>query len=82
MRVRPATVRDAVAITSILNAFLASTTIEWTEVPHSGASIVEWLDDHEVVLVAEDGDEIVGVAAFGWFRDAVKRPGYRYTDIR
>jgi phosphinothricin acetyltransferase len=79
MRVRPATVRDAVAITSILNAFLASTTIEWTEVPHSGASIVEWLDDHEVVLVAEDGDEIVGVAAFGWFRDAVKRPGYRYT---
>jgi L-amino acid N-acyltransferase len=29
--------------------------------------------------VAEEGGEIVGVAAFGWFRDAVKRPGYRFT---
>jgi phosphinothricin acetyltransferase len=29
--------------------------------------------------VAEDGGEVVGVAAFGWFRDVVKWPGYRFT---
>ena len=34
---------------------------------------------HEVVLVAEDRGEVVGVAAFGWFRDVVKWPGYRFT---
>jgi L-amino acid N-acyltransferase len=32
-----------------------------------------------VVLVAEDRGEVVGVAAFGWFRDVVKWPGYRFT---
>jgi L-amino acid N-acyltransferase len=37
------------------------------------------LDGHETVLVAEDGGETVGVAAFGWFRDVSKRPGYRFT---
>lgn len=29
--------------------------------------------------MAEDGHQVVGVAAFGWFRDVVKRPGYRFT---
>jgi hypothetical protein len=29
------------------------------------------------VLVAEEGAEVIGVAAFGWFRDLIKRPGYR-----
>src|SRR6202034_1415599 len=42
-------------------------------------SIPEWVGEHETVLVAEDRGEIVGVAAFGWFRDVVKRPGYRFT---
>jgi L-amino acid N-acyltransferase len=79
MIVRPATVDDAVAIASILTAFVATTTIEWTDSPQTEHTVVEWLDDHEVVLVAEDEEEVVGVAAFGWFRDVVKRPGYRYT---
>jgi phosphinothricin acetyltransferase len=41
--------------------------------------VVGWLDQHETVLVADDGGAVVGVAAFGWFRDALVRPGYRFT---
>ena len=71
--VRPASAADGVVIGSILNALLATTAIEWTDTPHTADSILEWLDDHETVLVAEDGGTVVGVAAFGWFRD-VKWP--------
>jgi phosphinothricin acetyltransferase len=77
--VRPATAADAEAIASILNALIATTTIEWTEAPHTVADVRTWLDEHETVLVAEEGGEVVGVAAYGWFRDAVRRPGYRFT---
>jgi L-amino acid N-acyltransferase len=79
MIVRPAVAADAVAIASLLNAHLATTTIEWTTMPQTAVSILEWLDEHEAALVAEEGGEVVGVAAFGWFRDASKRPGYRFT---
>jgi L-amino acid N-acyltransferase YncA len=77
--VRPASTADGVAIGSILNALLATTAIEWTDTPHTTESILEWLDEHETVLVAEVGGEVVGVAAFGWFRDVIRRPGYRFT---
>jgi L-amino acid N-acyltransferase len=77
--VRAAAANDAVAIASLLNAFLATTTIEWTDTPHTPGTVLAWLDEHETVLVAEEQDEVVGVAAFGWFRDVVKRPGYRFT---
>jgi putative acetyltransferase len=77
--VRTATAADAVGIASLLNAFVATTTIEWTDTPQTEASILEWVDEHETVLVAEDDGEVVGVAAFGWFRDTVRRPGYRFT---
>jgi L-amino acid N-acyltransferase YncA len=77
--VRPATPADAVAIASLLNAFLPTTTIEWTETPQPAESIPKWMDEHESVLVAEERGEVVGVAAFGWFRDAARRPGYRFT---
>ena len=79
MIVRPATVGDAVPIASLLNALLATTAIEWTDTPRTTGSIPDWLHGHEVVLVAEEGDEVVGVAAYGWFRDVVKWPGYRFT---
>jgi L-amino acid N-acyltransferase len=79
MIVRLASAADGVAIGSILNALLTTTAIEWTDTPHTADSIVGWLDDHETVLVAEVGGEVVGVAAFGWFRDVVKWPGYRFT---
>ena len=77
--IRTATAEDSTAIGSILNAFIATSTIEWTDEPHSPGAIRQWLADHEVVLVAEVQGEIVGVAAFGWFRDAATRPGYRFT---
>ena len=79
MIVRAASADDSVAIASLLNAFLATTTIEWTDTPQSPESVSVWLDDHEAVLVAEESWEVVGVAAFGWFRDVVMRPGYRFT---
>lgn len=79
MVVRSAVASDAVAITSLLNALLATTTIEWTEEPHTPDSILDWMDAHETVLVAEEHGQIVGMAAYGWFRDAVLRPGYRFT---
>ena len=79
MEIRPAAAADAVAIASILNALLPTTTIEWTETPHSVAGVLAWLDEHDTVLVAEDGGAVVGVAAYGPFRDIVKRPGYRFT---
>jgi phosphinothricin acetyltransferase len=79
MTIRAATPADAVAVASILNALLATTTIEWTETPKTVDAALTWLSDHEKVLVAEDNGEVVGIAAYGWFRDAVSRPGYRFT---
>ena len=79
MLIRAADEEDADAIASILNALLVTTTIEWTEKPYSHESVLSWLAEHECVLVAEQEKEVVGVAAYGWFRDVVKRPGYRFT---
>ena len=81
MIIRKAGVEDRLAIASILNALLATTAIEWTDTPHTADSMVGWMEEHETVLVAEeeDGGDVVGVAAFGWFRDAIRRPGYRFT---
>jgi L-amino acid N-acyltransferase len=79
MVVRSAVATDAVAITSLLNALLATTTIEWTETPHTSDTILGWMEAHDTILVAEEEGQIVGGAAYGWFRDTVKRPGYRFT---
>jgi L-amino acid N-acyltransferase YncA len=76
---RASAATDAVAIASLLNPHLATTTIEWTDSPQTADSILGWLNEHETVLVAEKRGEVVGVAASGWFRDVVKRPGYRFT---
>jgi L-amino acid N-acyltransferase len=77
--IRPADGTDSVAIASLLNAHLATTAIEWTDIPWTVDRLPAWLDEHQAVLVADDQGEVVGVAAFGWFRDAVRRPGYRFT---
>ena len=79
MSIRAATPSDAGGITALLNALIATTTIEWTSTPRSIEDVREWLQQHEVVLVAEEQGEVVGLAAFGWFRDVVKWPGYRFT---
>ena len=77
--IRPSTTADAAEIAQILNALLTTTAIEWTVTPRTTDDVLAWLGEHEVVLVAEDGGEVVGIAAFGWFRDVVKWPGYRFT---
>ncbi len=79
MIVRAANTTDTAAIASLLNALLATTTIEWRDTPWTRESALVWLDDHQAVLVAEDAGKVVGLAAFGWFRDVVKWPGYRFT---
>ncbi len=79
MLIRSSTPSDAGEIAALLNALLATTTIEWTVTPRTADDMLEWLRDHDVVLVAEEHGEVVGVAAFGWFRDVVKWPGYRFT---
>jgi phosphinothricin acetyltransferase len=76
--IRPAVSADAGSIATIVNALLSSTTIEWRYEPYSVASMSDWMEAHECVLVADDG-EIVGLAAFGPFRDHIKWPGYRFT---
>jgi phosphinothricin acetyltransferase len=77
--IRPAVARDAPEIALLLNALLATTAIEWTTTPRTPDDILEWRRQHEVVLVAEEQGHVIGVAAFGWFRDVVKWPGYRFT---
>jgi L-amino acid N-acyltransferase len=58
---------------------MATTTIEWRYEPHSVDSMLKWMHIHDCVLVAEENGEVVGMAAFGAFRDATKWPGYRFT---
>jgi phosphinothricin acetyltransferase len=82
-RLRDATDDDVGAITGILNALLATTTIEYTDVPHTVASRRTWLADKRArgfpTVVAEIGGEVAGFATYGDFRDSVARPGYRFT---
>lgn len=77
--IRPARDDDAPAIAELQNALLGTTTIEWTETPHTPDDAVRWIHDHDTVLVAEEDGDVVGVAAYGTFRDIVQRPGYRFT---
>jgi phosphinothricin acetyltransferase len=79
MIIRPAVASDADELAPILNALISTTAIEWTETPHTTDGIQHWLQDHEVVLVGEEHGQIVAVAAYGWFRDVAKWPGYRFT---
>jgi phosphinothricin acetyltransferase len=79
MIIRPAVASDAEELAPILNALISTTAIEWTETPHTKDGIEQWLRDHEAVLVGEEHGQIVAVAAYGWFRDIDKWPGYRFT---
>jgi phosphinothricin acetyltransferase len=80
--VRDAEPDDLPAITELHNALLESTSIEWTDEPHTLEEKAAWLERHRSrgypVLVA-DGDEVVGWASFGDFRDIARWPGYRFT---
>jgi L-amino acid N-acyltransferase YncA len=81
--VRDAGPDDLPAITELHNALLATTAIEWTDTPHTLEERRSWFERQRAtgypVLVATEGEDVVGWASFGDFRDIVKWPGYRFT---
>jgi phosphinothricin acetyltransferase len=83
LTIRAARVEDVPAITEITNALIGSTSYEWREEPYPVEDRADWLRTHELrgepVLVAVDGDRVVGWTAYGDFRDTARWPGYRFT---
>jgi phosphinothricin acetyltransferase len=81
--IRAAVPEDVPAITEITNALIESTSYEWREEPHTIEDRIRWLEGHdardEPVLVAVEGDRVVGWTAYGDFRDSTRWPGYRFT---
>jgi len=81
--IRAAGLDDVPAITEITNALIGSTSYEWREEPYSPEDRADWLRLHqargEPVLVAVDGDRVVGWTAYSDFRDTTRWPGYRFT---
>jgi L-amino acid N-acyltransferase len=80
---RDATDADIPAVTVILNALIETTAYEWTEITHTEADRLDWLRKKRAagdpVVVASEGERVMGVASFGDFRDATRWPGYRFT---
>jgi phosphinothricin acetyltransferase len=76
MQVRAATLEDAEAIRAIYNLEVETSTVTFDLVPRSVAEQRAWLAARSgalSVLVAVDGDEVVGFASLSPFRD---RPAY------
>ncbi len=83
-QVRDAVPGDVAETTRIYNALLASTTIEWTEDPHTEADRLRWQEQQQTaghpVLVAESATgSIAGWGSYAEFRDNERWPGYRFT---
>lgn len=78
--VRDATVDDAAGILAIYNYAALETTAVWTDGPSDLDARVAWMRTRQQagypVLVATDGEDVVGFASFGDFRPF---PGYRHT---
>ena len=81
--VRDATFEDLPATLAIYNELIETTTTAWTERKQTLEERVSWFADQQrrgfPVLVADDAGEVVGVTAYGDFRDSVHWPGYRHT---
>ncbi len=72
MTIRDAGPDDLPAILAILNEAIASTTAVWSLAPATLESRTVWLAERQgrgfPVLVAVDGEEVLGFASFGDFR--------------
>lgn len=83
IEIRDAVGADLPQIVAVQNALLATTTIEWRDEPHTVDDQRRWLADRQAaghpVLVAVDGDQVLGFGAYGDFRDTTKWPGYRFA---
>ena len=81
--VRDAEDADLGQIVELVNVHLPTTTIEWTDTPHTLEDRRAWLEKHrhagEPVLVAEVDGEVAGFACYSDFRDSQKWPGYRFV---
>src|SRR5262245_44015914 len=81
--IRDAVEADLPATLDIYNQLIPTTTVAWTEEAQTPAERRAWFVEQRrrgfPVLVAVDGEEVIGTAAFGDFRDSVHWPGYRFT---
>ena len=80
MPIRPATEDDLPAITAIFNEVIATTAAIYADDPFSLEDRAAWFAARRAmgypVLVADDGDGVLGLASFGDFRPW---PGFRHT---
>jgi L-amino acid N-acyltransferase YncA len=80
---REAVDADLPAIVDLQNVLLSTTTVEWTESPHTVPERSEWLRRQRSLdypaLVAVAATEVVGWCSFSDFRDTTKWPGYQTT---
>jgi L-amino acid N-acyltransferase len=83
MLIREAAERDLAAVVAIYNEELFTTTSIWSEVAQALQERMAWFEARQgrgfPTLVADLNGTVIGVAAFGDFRDSVRWAGYRYT---
>jgi L-amino acid N-acyltransferase len=81
--IRAATAADAPALTELYNAWIPTRTITWTEEPTTSEQRAAWLErqaaDGLPVLVADEDGDVLGYAAYEYYRGEGKWPGYRQT---
>lgn len=81
MQIRDAQPRDLPQILAIYNEIIAASTAVYSLEPTTLAERAEWREQRLSrgfpVLVAVDGDEVLGFSSFGEFRGAFA--GYRYS---
>ncbi|MBN9668795.1 GNAT family N-acetyltransferase [Roseibium aggregatum] len=80
MVVRDAAPQDVPSILAIYNGAVRDTTAAWTSKEETLDERLTWFEDRQKqdlpVLVAADGDSVLGFASYGPFRP---REGYRFT---
>jgi L-amino acid N-acyltransferase YncA len=83
MLVRDARLDDLPQVVAIYNEDILKTTATWTEKLQTVHERVAWFDARNArnfpTVVAEEGGAVIGVAAFGDFRDSIAKEGYRFT---